>query len=532
MKTIHAIWNSFYVLPFKNDNHKNMKIQQYKKYFAPIILSGLLLISAIGCTDQLNDPFEDESFTSDVDYTIGEDMILPLLGAYYGLYTRAWEEPLTLGIRGDDVNAAGDQVPMQEQDNFTYIASHWNINSVWQLHYNDIVNTFTSMDEIEKYREAAGNDALANQYLAECKVIRAYLYLNLARTFGGCIVIDQLDNIQSTPVSTKAEVMQYIVDEMNDAIPNLPSVHPNKRTDIRGGVTQYTAYALQALAYQEIEDYQGVADAASQIIGSGEFELSSDFYHLFKTAGKLNNENILEFQYSDFDQGEGDRFSFLYAPFGFPSWTPVVTGAGGGWGFYEPTLKYIEFMLDRGETVRLETSVAFTPAGITELQNDYGTIPAWISNTNREGDVFNNSARMNFASGKHILPSTELISGRTSFGSNKNFIVIRYAEILLVYAEALTRGASSDISMSAADAVNQVRTRAGLASLSSVTTEDVLDEKFAELAMEWGTRYYDMVRTKNTTELSHEGKTFTMDKAYLPFPADQVAELPQLADGI
>ena len=60
----------------------------------------------------------------------------------------------------------------------------------------------------------------------------------------------------------------------------------------------------------------------------------------------------------------------------------------------------------------------------------------------------------------------------------------------------------------------------------------MLDEKFAELAMEWGTRYYDMVRTKNTTELSHEGKTFTMDKAYLPFPADQVAELPQLADGI
>lgn len=509
-----------------------MKRDIIGKYFAPLFLSGLLLISAIGCTDKLDEPYEDESFTSDVDYSIGDDMILPLLGAYQGLYTRAWEEPLTLGVRGDDVNAAGDQVPLQEQDEFKYLASHWNLNSVWQLHYNDIINTFTAMDEIEKYRPAANNDALADQYIAECRVIRAYLYLNLARAFGGCIVIDELDNIQNTPVSNKAEVMQYIVDEMNEAIPDLPAVHSNKRTDIPGGMTQYTAYAIQALAYQEMEDYQGVATATAKIIESGEFQLASDFYYLFKTAGKLSDENILEFQYSDFNQGEGDSFNFTWSPFGIPGWTPAVSGVSGGWGFYEPTLKYITFMLDRGETVRLETSVLFTPDGISQLEQEYGSIPDWISNTNREGDIFNNSARLLFASGKHMIPSTEVIDGRTAYSSNKNFIVIRYAEILLMYAEALTRGATSPISMTADEAVNMVRNRAGLGDLDNVTTQDVLDEKFAELAMEWGTRFYDMVRTENVAELSHDGKTFTMDKAYYPFPADQVAELPQLADGI
>lgn len=508
-----------------------MKKKLFIKYFTPVFLSGLLLVSVIGCTEKLDEPFENESFTSDVDYTIAEDMDLPLLGAYYGFYTRQWEEPLTLGIRGDDVNAAGDQVPMHEQDNFTYMASHWNTNSVWQNHYNDIVNIFTAIDEINKYREATGNNAMADQYIAECKVMRGYLYLNIARTFGGCIVIDELDNIQNTPVSNKEQVMQYIVDEMTDAIPNLPDVHPNKRSDIPGGMTSYTAYAIQALAYQEMKDYQGVVNATSQIINSGEFELADDYYHLFKKAGKLDDEIIMEFQYSDFNQGEGDRFGFLFAPFGIGGWTPVVTGAGAGWGFYEPTMKYIEFMLDRGEVVRLETSVIFTPDGITALRNDYGEIPEWITNTNREGDIFNNNARLNFGSGKHIQPSTELIPGRTSMGSNKNFIVIRYSEMLLMYAEAVTRGASAG-SMSADDAVNMVRARAGLANLSGVSTQDVLDEKFAELAMEWGTRYYDMIRTENTGELSHEGKTFTMDKAYLPFPADQVAELPQLEEGI
>lgn len=509
-----------------------MKKNLIIKYFAPVFLSGLLLVSVIGCTDKLDEPFENESFTSDVDYSIAENMILPLMGAYYGFYDRSWTEGLTLGIRGDDVNAAGDQVPMQEQDNFTYIASHWNINSIWTNQYNSIVNIFTAIDEINKYREATGNDALADQYIAECQVMRAHLYLNIARTFGGCIVIDELDNIQNTPVSNKAEVMQYIVDEMNDALPNLPNMHPNKRADVRGGMTSYTAYAIQALAYQEMKDYQGVVNSTSQIISSDEFKLADDYYHLFKKAGKLDDEIIMEYQYSDFNQGEGDDFRYNFRAFGIGGWTPVVAGAGGGWGFYEPTMKYIEFMLDRNEEVRLETSVIFTPDGITNLENEYGELPEWITNTNREGDIFNDNARLKFASGKHSQPSTELIPGRTRYGSNKNFIVIRYSEILLMYAEAITRDASSNISMSADDAVNKVRSRAGLTDLSGVSTQNVLDEKFAELAMEWGTRYYDMVRTENTDELSHEGKTFTMDKAYLPFPADQVAELPQLKDGI
>ncbi len=508
-----------------------MKILK-KIYLAkPLILVGMMLGLVFGCEEKLDAPFEDEAFTSDVDYDDPEGMILPLLGSYQALYTRGWEDPVTIGIRGDDVNAAGDQVPMQEQDQFIYLASHWNTNAVWQGRYNDIVNVFTAIDEINKYRPAANDDDLADQYIAECRVIRAWLYLDIIRTFGGCIVIDDLTNIQNTPVSNKVEAMEYIVDEMDEAIPLLPDVHPNKRIDIPGGITQYTAYAIQAIAYQEMEDYQGVADATSAIINSGEFQLHSDFYHLFKLDGKLSDENILEFQFSDFNSGTGDRFGHLYAPFGM-AWTPAKTGAGGGWGFYEPTKKFIKFMLDRGETVRLETSVIWSPDGITEIENEWGTLPAWIDNFNREGDEFINNARKKWGAGKWIQPSTELIDGRTSPGSNKNMIVIRYAEMLLMYAEALTRGANGSASIDADDAVNLVRDRAGLGDLTGVTTAQVLDEKFAELGTEWGIRYNDMVRTENTAELTHEGKTFDMSKAYLPFPADQVSELPQLAEGI
>lgn len=511
-----------------------MKKRTIIKYI-PIIFGMLLLLGITSCEDKLFEPYQNRVFVEDVDYSIGGDMILPLLGAYEAFYFVAWDQNITFGVRGDDVNAAGDQAPMQEQDNFLYLASHWNLNALMTIHYSRIVRFFTAMNEIEKYRPAAGDDALADQYLAECRVMRAWYYLQQAQAFGGGVIIDQLDNIQNQPASNKAEMMQYVVDEMEEVMDILPAVHPAKRSDITGGITKFTALAIQALAYQELGDYQGVADATSEIINSGEFELLPDYYAMFNDIdSKLGSEFVLEFQRSDYGQATGDIFNggALFNPYGIGGWTPAVAGTSGGWGFYEPTIKFMSFMLDRGETDRLETTVEFTPDGIAELETEYGSLPGWIDNVNREGDIFNNNGRLKFGSGKYIQPSTEYTPGRnSSTGANKNWIGIRYAEILLVHAEALTRGATSS-AMTALEAVNEVRERANMEALGSVTTDDVLAEKFAELATERGIRYTDMVRTANTAELSHEGKTFTMDLAYYPFPIDQVSELPQLAEGV
>ena len=187
-------------------------------------------------------------------------------------------------------------------------------------------------------------------------------------------------------------------------------------------------------------------------------------------------------------------------------------------------------MLDRGETTRLLTSVLFTPDGIAEIQQTpgYETLPDFVSNTTPDGDVINNNVRALFSSGKHYLPSNQLIPGRTDYGSNKNYIMIRYAEILLMYAEALTRGATG-VGLTADQAVNLVRARADMPPLSGVTTQDVLDEKFAELAMEWGVRFYDMIRVDNYQELSYQGRSFNADMELLPYPQQQIDELPVLS---
>ncbi|HMQ43157.1 MAG TPA: RagB/SusD family nutrient uptake outer membrane protein [Mariniflexile sp.] len=512
-------------------------MKNLKNTFKTGVLALLAMLSFLACNDKL-DLIEGQVNTGDVDYSNSDDMILPLIGAYNAFATRGWEEYLLLSVRGDDVNAGGlgDQQDFANTDMFNYNKDYWMYNSLWNLHYADIVSVNNAANLIENYKAFANaNDAAkADSYIAETKVLRAWLHFNLSRVWGSIFIINTTipDTEIEKGVATKDQVMQYISDQMDEVIPLLPDARPNERTDVKGGVTKYTALALKALANLELKNYQGVAAATGAIIGSGKFSLYPDFYEAFKMPGELSNENLLEMQYSDYNSATGDPFYYVgkndaYQSFGPQNWTPARANAGSGWGFYEPSLKYIKFMLNRGEKVRLETSVLFTNRGIAAIKADpaYATLPSWITNTTRDGDRINDYSRAMFASGKHYLPSNQLTVGRNVYGAGKNMICIRYAEILLMHAEALTRGATSS-AMTADQAVNAVRQRAGLGILSGVTSQQVMDEKFAEMAMEWGTRYYDMIRLGNNSELSYDGRTFTPEKALLPYPQAQVDALP------
>jgi starch-binding outer membrane protein, SusD/RagB family len=497
------------------------------------------LVATTSCDNMLNEPLENEVILEGIDYTKSEDMALLLAGSYSTLNDLQWETFPTISVRGDDVNAGGDQLPLTETDRFVYDRSFWMYNSTWLNLYTDILYYHANMEQLERYKEFAPNPAVADQYIAEIKVMRAFSLLQLSKLWGGLLVptSSRAEELYTTEVSSQEEVMQHISDEMDAAIPMLPNLRPNQRTDVPGGVTRYTALAIKAMANLEIKNYQAVADATGAIISSNLFTLFPDFYELFKIPGKLASENLLELQYSDLGQSSGQNFSYLFDFFGPNDYAPAVAGAGGGWGFWEPTTKYIKFMLDRGETVRLETTVLFTNEGIQMIKSDpnYANLPGWISNTTRDGDAIgklNSDAnpRVKFSSGKFYLPSNQLTPGRTGYGTNKNFICIRYAEILLIHAEALKNGATSS-AMTADAAVNLVRSRANLAPLTGVTLDQVLDEKFAEFATEWGIRFHDLVRNNRTEQLDHEGKDYNdAEDRFLPYPLPQLDLLPQLRD--
>lgn len=512
-----------------------MRYISTNKLFAFFALAAILMT---GCSKELDQPELNNNFAGGTDFSKTGDMIFSLVGVYQAVTTRGWEQPLVVGTRGDDVNAAGDQQGLINQDRYVYDNSFFGSRTLWETYYGDIIAAHTGMEQIARYQEFADEDgiALGNQYIAEAKVLRAILLFQLSQVYGAVFIpessdLDAFADVTSVP--TKDEVMQHISDQMDEAIPFLLDMRPNERTDLPGGVTRYTALMVKAVANQELKNYQGVADAAGAIINSGKFSLFNDFYELFKTPGKLSDESLFEFQYSDFGQGEGDRVDHLYAPYGPNSWNPSVAGSSNGWGFFEPSMKYVEFMLDRGEEVRLETSVFFSQRGIDSLiaSTPYteATLPSFVSPVTRDGDTNTATVRSIFSSGKHYLPTNQLIPGRTAYGSNKHYIVFRYAETLLIYAEALLQGASQT-AISADDAVNLVRTRAGQDPLAGVTLDQLVDEKYAELAMEWGKRFFDMVRLERYDELSFGGRTFTADKKFVTYHQDQIDEFPILGD--
>jgi hypothetical protein len=506
------------------------------KMINKITLGTLLLLMSVcvsSCHDLLDELPENRTFVEEIDYTNTSTMYGALVGVYSEMASRGWEDIPAMSVRGDGVNhgGEGDQQGFANIDFYNYDNGYWMINSIWKNFYGDIFKFNAAIEEFGKYKNAGVDASLVDQYIAEAIVFRAFSLLQLSRSFGTIMTPEtsQPSELYNDKLKTKDEVMQYIVDQVNMVKDDLVTTHPGDRIDIPGGVNLYTALSVQAIAQLELKNYQGVADATSQIIASNVYELYSDYYELFKTPGKLCSENILELQYSDFGEGTGDHIYHLFQFYGPQNWTPAVDGAGSGWGFYEPSVKFIKFMLDRGETVRLETSVLFTDRGIVEIQLDggYPNLPSFVNNTTRDGDVINDYARALFSSGKHYLPSVQLIPGRSEYGSNKNYTAIRYAEVLLMHAEALVHGATSS-SKTADQVVNELRVRANMLPLEGVTLDQVMNEKFAEFSMEWGIRFYDMVRLGRYNELSYEGRTFTEDDIFLPYPLEQTDALPVL----
>jgi hypothetical protein len=244
-----------------------------------ILIAALMVATA--CEKKLNEPEENKTYTGGTDYTDLSNMIKPLIGIYVKLSATEWENYPLIAVRGDDVNAGGqgDQQDYAETDKYNYNKDYWMYNSVWQNHYIKITNANSAIEQLGLYNANASNKALGNQYIAEVRVLRAYWLLQLSRVWGPIPIPIDPDptTLYVAPLSTKDEVMQHISDQIDMALPYLPDMRPNQRTDIPGAVTKYTALAVKALANLELKKYQIVADATSEIIKSQKFSLEPDF---------------------------------------------------------------------------------------------------------------------------------------------------------------------------------------------------------------------------------------------------------------
>lgn len=471
-----------------------------------------LAMTLSGCSDLLDKLPENTVPVAGVDYTKTAEMYQPVSGVYATAQQNfsSWTTYGLMVVRGDDVDKGSsptDQIEFLWCKQFKYdqIKSFWAMDSAFQWLYYVVTVANSALESLDRYAEHLTSEtdkARYVEYQAEVRFLRAYAYFRLMYLWGDVPILENNQEL-NVAKSRRADVLKYLLDELQHCIDRLPALRPAEQPHNMGAVTKYSALALYAKVQLYESNWDAVLAATDEIIGSGKFSLYTDYYQLFKIPGKMCDESLYELQFTDFGTGSGD----IVGP---DAWFTLQGPRGGdkpieGWGFITPTEKLKNFMIARGEEVRLKTT--FLNTGETTPSGDYI----------KEG----NPGEPTAYNGKAYTPASQMTEGRNDYGANNNVRILRYADVLLMNAEArIRKGMSGDAPL------NIVRERAGLAPVAGATLDQVLDERLAELATEWGDRFFDLVRTGRAAA---ELPGFVPGQSeYYPIPQNQIDLNPNL----
>ena len=478
-----------------------------KKYIIAIFAICTLMFTS--CADFLNIRTEATMPTSGMDYSKVENIFQPVSAAYASMRLGEGEAQsyvAVLEVASDDADKgsdATDGLTVKEIDEFTFTPTNNHINNMWVYFYNIVSSANYAIESMDKFQAAVSSeDALKTvaQCRGEAKIIRAYAYFNLVRLFGAVPKIDRTMTSQelgNLPASAVAEIYEFIYADLDEAI----SVCPESYMEL-GRYTKYTAMALKAKAALYNKDWKEAATQADAVMASGKFSLVPDFKQVFSVEGEYGSESLMEIGSDDLGQSKGNAPICFYAFIQGPrNNTPSNLQ---GWGFKVPSQKLVDFFTERGDDIR--KAVTLLPRGATTA----------------EGDYIKETCPNPYYNGKVYTPAIYNTWSYNGYGFDHNMRLLRYADVLLIYAEALAQGASIDSKSgySADQALNEVRQRAGLAP-AAATLEVIYDERRAEFAMEEN-RFFDLVRTGQAASVLASKGFETNKNEVFPIPANQL----------
>lgn len=470
-------------------------------------------MAAVSCSDFLDIRTEATMPSSGLDYTKTENIFLPVSAAYASMRLGEGEAQTYVGVMeivsddADKGSSADDGPTVKQLDMFTYGPDNNNVESMWNYFYNISSAANYAVESMDSFKEAITSEAglqMVDECRGEAKIIRAYAYFNLGRLFGTVPVINRTMTameLASVKPSTQDEVFAFACKDLDDAI----AVVPESYTDYKGRYTKYTAMALKAKVCLYRKDWNEAARLTDLIIASGRFSLMSRFKDAFNVENEYGSESLMEIGSSDMGQSTGGMpicyYGFIQGPRGGQE--PLQ-----GWGYKVPSAALVAFLDSRGEDIR--KSVTLLECGKTTPEGDLIT-------TSKIDDQWINK----YYNGKVYVPSRYNNRSFNAYGLDHNMRLIRYSEVLLMYAEALANGASVTLTSgyTADMALNEVRSRAGLPA-STATLDNIYDERRAELALEEN-RFFDLVRW-NKAEAVLGPLGFTKNKNELfPIPSSQ-----------
>ena len=352
----------------------------------------------------------------------------------------------------------------------TYIPSNSRVQKVWQQLYFGINRANVAIDNIPAIQM---DTTLRARLVRESKFIRALLYFNLVRLYGDVPLI--LHNPTSTNISTllisrtsSDSVYSQIIADLKDAA-NLPKTYG---TADLGRAPSGAAHSLLAKVYLTRKDWADAITQLNNVINGGYgYALFPNYYDAFQKATKNGVEHIFSVQFET-NLGEANSTQYLSESF-----TSFNTGT---------------FPID----IPADSSVykLFSANDTRRAVTFYNTV---YNAATGQNVVFNNAYTPYF--NKFVDYSLSPLSSQSL--SAVNYPVIRYADVLLMYAEALNE-TNETPTADAYNAINQVRTRAHIANLTpGLNQSDFRDSVFLERRKEFiqeGHRWFDLVRQGGT----------------------------------
>lgn len=362
------------------------------------------------------------------------------------------------------------------------------------IKYDKIVRCNNFLENIDR---PVMDEDLRKRLIAEVRFMRAWYYYLKVTLFGDIPLVTTVLTVEEAnlPRTPKDEVIKFIIDELSAAAQDLPLAYGS--SDI-GRATRGAALTLKARIELFKSDFAAAANTTKQVMDLGIYELFEDYRGLFKRANNNNVEVIMAVQYVE-------TLAKNWIP------TPLAPNSAGGWASINPTQSLVDaFECSDGKTIaesplynpkdpyknrdpRLEISIIY-PGCLYE-----GAYFNPIDSDDPTGDFYAPYGRTK--TGYHSRKYIDNLSDYPTLGNTDvNGIVMRYAEVLLMYAEAKIE--QNQIDESVYEAINMIRKRGGMPEVdrSVYSGQDkmrelIRRERRVELGME-GLRWFDICRWK------------------------------------
>lgn len=375
-----------------------------------------------------------------------------------------------------------------ELNSFSQNGLNVNLITEWRTMYNLIAHANTTIHAIE---ELAADDIPkddVNAALAEAKFMRAYAYFTMARLWGDVPIIDDSRDLFSSPLvyrNNVSDVYQFVANDLTFARKNLPSQGD------KGRVTTWSAQGLLSKVYltwaglnQSGSRDQTLLDSAKLYAGNvcekSGLSLVADYAGVFKYENNDNEESLFALQWPTNGGGwYGGNMLQLYS-------NALIINKGGG--FFGIEVTYDMYLQYDENDVRRKATFMYKNDVHPELNTNLSYVE---EGTTKSGLKFTGDSGLK----KHIIGNEVDLNLplMTNTSSPEHTILLRLADVYLVYVEAVLGNNGTTSDGIALGYFNQIRSRAGLDPLSSINDNTLFKERRIELAAE-GEYWFDVVR--------------------------------------